>query len=113
MVIRFIKRAIIKAIKKRVLKQTQRFGDYKNVTSFIINAPMKEWRSRLWLLKISQMEQAFAALMRNYISGSIAVEDSLDPFNTAINLYCPNLNPPVWHELLIGSARWNNSNQTI
>lgn len=36
------------------------------------------------------MGQAFAALMRNYISGSIAVEDSLDLFNTAINLYCLN-----------------------
>lgn len=59
------------------------------------------------------MEQAFAALMKNYISDSIAVEDSLDPFNTAINLYCLNLNPPVWHEPLIGSARGNNSNQTI
>lgn len=51
MVIRFIKMAIIKAIKKRVLKQTQRFGDYENVTSFIINAPMKEWRSRLWFIE--------------------------------------------------------------
>lgn len=51
MIIRFIKRAIIKAIKKRVLKQTQRFGDYENVTSFIINAPMKEWRSRLWFIE--------------------------------------------------------------
>nr|DAN03813.1 MAG TPA: hypothetical protein [Caudoviricetes sp.] len=51
--------------------------------------------------------------MKNYISDSIAVEDSLDPFNTAINLYCLNLNPPVWHEPLIGSARGNNSNQTI
>lgn len=36
------------------------------------------------------MEQAFAALMRNYINGSIAVEDSLDLFNAAINLYCLN-----------------------
>ena len=41
-------------------------------------------------MKISLTEQAFAALMRNYISGSIAVEDSLDLFNTAINLYCLN-----------------------
>lgn len=51
MIPKFIKAAIIKAIKKRVLKRTQQFGDYENATSFIINAPIKEWRSRLWLVE--------------------------------------------------------------
>ena len=52
MIPKFIRSAIIKAIKKRVLKRTQQFGDYEKATSFIINAPIKEWRSRLWLVEI-------------------------------------------------------------
>lgn len=51
MIPKFIRSAIIKAIKKRVLKRTQQFGDYEKATSFIINAPIKEWRSRLWLVE--------------------------------------------------------------
>lgn len=48
---RLFKCVLIRRIKKRVLKRTQYFGDYENVTSFIINAPIKEWRSRLWLVE--------------------------------------------------------------
>lgn len=41
----------IKRIKKRVLKRTYTSGGYKNAISFIINAPIKEWRDRLWLVE--------------------------------------------------------------
>lgn len=51
MILQFVKKAIIRAIKKRVLKRTQTYGDYEHVTSFIINAPMREWRSRLWFIE--------------------------------------------------------------
>lgn len=51
MIAQLVKKVFIKAIKKRVLKRTQLFGDYENATSFIINAPMREWRSRLWLVE--------------------------------------------------------------
>lgn len=51
MIPKFIKAVLIKAVKKRVLKSAQQFGDYENATSFVINAPMKEWRDRLWLIE--------------------------------------------------------------
>ena len=51
MIPQIIKKAIIKVIKRRVLKCTQSFGDYENATSFIINAPMREWKCRLWLIE--------------------------------------------------------------
>ncbi len=51
MILKIIKRVIIRCIKKRVLKCTHTFGDYEMVTSFIIDAPMKEWKSRLWFIE--------------------------------------------------------------
>lgn len=47
----FIRKALVRAVKKRVLKRTQSYGDYETVTSFIINAPLTEWRRRLWLVE--------------------------------------------------------------
>lgn len=51
MIPEFIRKALIRAVKKRVLKRTQSDGDYENATSFVINAPIKEWRTRLWLVE--------------------------------------------------------------
>lgn len=48
---KLITKLFIRLIKKRVLKRTQQTGDYENATSFIINAPLKEWRNRLWLVE--------------------------------------------------------------
>ena len=59
MIKRFIKKAIIKAIKKRVLKKAYAMGDYKDATSFIVNAPIKEWRSRLWFIENISDESGF------------------------------------------------------
>lgn len=51
MILQLVKKTIIRAIKKRVLKRTQAYGDHEHVISFIINAPMREWRSRLWFIE--------------------------------------------------------------
>lgn len=87
MIPKFIRSAIIKAIKKRVLKRTQQFGDYEKATSFIINAPIKEWRSRLWLIENVDDGTGFCCTDENYISGLFAIKDSLNLFNAAINSY--------------------------
>lgn len=51
MILQFIRTALIKVVKKRVLKRTQLYGGYEKATSFIISAPINEWRSRLWLVE--------------------------------------------------------------
>ena len=44
----FIRKYLIRKIKMQVIKITQPYGDYRKATSFVINAPLKEWRIRLW-----------------------------------------------------------------
>lgn len=51
MIRQIIKKHLVKALKKRVLKCTQRLGNHDDVISFITNAPLKEWRSRLWFVE--------------------------------------------------------------
>lgn len=48
---KLVTKLLIRLIKKRVLKRTQQTGGYEHVISFIINAPLKEWRVRLWLVE--------------------------------------------------------------
>lgn len=48
---KLIKRLLLPVIKKRVLKVTQQFGDYETATSYIINAPLEQWRLRLWIVE--------------------------------------------------------------
>lgn len=46
-----IKAILTRIVKKRVLKSTQQFGGYENATSYIINAPLNQWRLRLWIVE--------------------------------------------------------------
>lgn len=45
---KFIRKYLIRMIKMRVVKKMQPNGDYQKAVSFVINAPLKEWRIRLW-----------------------------------------------------------------
>ncbi|WP_270438356.1 hypothetical protein [Bacteroides bouchesdurhonensis] len=45
---KFIRKYLIKKIKMRVIEVTQPNGDYQKATSFIVDAPLSEWRIRLW-----------------------------------------------------------------
>ena len=45
---KFLRKYLVRKIKMRVIKETQPYGDYQKAVSFIVNAPLKEWRIRLW-----------------------------------------------------------------
>lgn len=45
---KIIRKYLIKKIKMRVYKEIRSYGDYQEATSFVINAPLSEWRIRLW-----------------------------------------------------------------
>lgn len=48
MIPKFIRNYLIRKIKMRVIKKIQPYSDYRKATSFVVNAPLKEWRIRLW-----------------------------------------------------------------
>lgn len=45
---KIIRKYLIRKIKMRVYKEVRSYGDYQKATSFVINAPLSEWRIRLW-----------------------------------------------------------------
>lgn len=51
MILKFIRRTIVKAIRKRVLKRTYAYRSHETAASFIFNAPLREWRDRLWIVE--------------------------------------------------------------
>lgn len=53
---KFIRKYLIRKIKMRVIKVIQPYGDYQKAVSFIIDAPLSEWRIRLWCVTHFQNE---------------------------------------------------------
>jgi len=51
---KFIWKYLIRMIKMRVVKKMQPDGDYQKAVSFVINAPLKEWRIRLWCVSFQR-----------------------------------------------------------
>lgn len=51
---KFVRKYLIRRIKMRVFKTTRPYGDYQKAVSFIVNAPLKEWRIRLWCVTLSK-----------------------------------------------------------
>lgn len=43
-----IRKYLIRKIKMRVYKEMRSNGDYEKAVSFIVNAPLSEWRIRFW-----------------------------------------------------------------
>lgn len=45
---KFIRKYLIRKIKKHIFMAIQPYGDCEKAVSFVINAPLHEWRIRLW-----------------------------------------------------------------
>lgn len=48
---KFIKRLIIAHIKRRIYRKLGNPYLFAEATDFVLNAPMKEWRKRLWYVR--------------------------------------------------------------
>lgn len=56
---KFLRRYLIRKIKMRVYKSIRPYDDYQQAISFITDAPIKEWRIRLWCVTHFKDESKF------------------------------------------------------